>query len=375
MVVKNALKRLATLVDEALMKEERLRDSGEPPAPHAQEGISAQLRKETIPPQPPASLLEEVGVNEADTPLLSAIQSLNSQTAIPLNIHAEIYSLISPHYIQIASPRAIEPELLQPFETGMKEITLMFLASKKIITATVCMIHHAHFLVDTAHSTLCHKPGERLLALFPALPGKQYVLQTMIDEIYTGRLKLRYQDPRYDVRWQLRLISPVLMRLVPPTIITAIAQERTHIVRDILFLPSETPPSQTGSIADRLYQMNTAMVSPHMHLLENVSALPCGIHDISLGGACLALLGEHRSEALLHRVVRLSIPLPDLSENTSQTQYIPFVLEPFGVIRNVKTTAQPWTLHIRFLKRLPAECSLLFEHLEQQYVAQRTPLG
>jgi hypothetical protein len=265
--------------------------------------------------------------------------------------------------------------LLQPFETGAKEMTLIFLTSTKSFPATVHTIHHAHFLVDTAHSTLCHKPGERLLVLFPALPGRHYVLQTIIDEIYHGRLKLRYQDPRYDVRRQLRLTSPVLMRLVPPTIVTAIAQQRTRLVRDISFFPAKTPPHQTGSIADRLYHIDTTIISPHMHLLENVPAFPCGIQDMSLGGACLTLRGEHRREALLHRAVHLSIPLPDLSRSASQAQYMPFVLEPFGVIRNVKTTVRPWTLHIRFLKRLPSACSLLFAHLEQQYLAQRTPLG
>jgi hypothetical protein len=53
---------------------------------------------------------------------------------------------------------------------------------------------------------------------------------------------------------------------------------------------------------------------------------------------------------------------------------MPFVLEPFGVIRNVKTTVQPWALHIRFLTRLSSECSLLFMHSEPQYLAQQTPL-
>jgi hypothetical protein len=32
-------------------------------------------------------------------------------------------------------------------------------------------------------------------------------------------------------------------------------------------------------------------------------------------------------------------------------------------------------LHIRFLKRLPPECDLLFAYLEQRYVKQQTPLG
>jgi hypothetical protein len=43
-----------------------------------------------------------------------------SQTSIPINIHADIYSLIA-NLHQIASPH-IEPELLH-FDTGGKEIT------------------------------------------------------------------------------------------------------------------------------------------------------------------------------------------------------------------------------------------------------------
>ena len=372
MEVKNTLKRWVTLIDEALLKEGENQTSTDTPGAHPAAAASEK------PPEEIAStaLLEDVGIAEADNiPLFSAIQSLGRQTSIPINIHADIYSLITPTYIQIASPRQIEPELLRPFDTGGKEITLVFLASKKAIPATVYTIHHTYFLADTIHSTLCHRPGERLLVLFPTLPGKRYVLQAVIDEIYTGRFKLRYQDPRYDVRRQLRLAMPVLLRLVPPSIVAAIAQERLRIVRDIHIPAQDIIAMEKGSIADRLYHMDTAIVSPHMDLLEQVAALPCGMHDISPGGACLTLQGTPRPEAMLHRVIRLRIPLPDLAANTSQGQYMPFELEPFGVIRNVKTTALPWTLHIRFLKRLPQECDLLFAHLEQRYVEQQTPLG
>jgi hypothetical protein len=78
---------------------------------------------------------------------------------------------------------------------------------------------------------------------------------------------------------------------------------------------------------------------------------------------------------MLHRVVRLHIPLPDLAAHTTTGQYMPFELEPFGVIRHVTTSAPSWTLHIRFVKRLPQECDLLFAHLEQRYAEQQTPLG
>ena len=371
-VSKAGLKRRVTLNDEALLQEEESQTSTDTPEPPPAASTSEKPGEETT----PAALPEDVDVDEADSiPLFSAMQSLSGQASIPIHINADLYSLITPTYIQIASPRHIEPKLLRPFDTGGKEITLVFLANKKAIPATVHTIHHTYFLADTIYSTLSHRPGERLLVLFPTLPGKRYVLQAVIDEIYTGRFKLRYQDPRYDVRRQLRLTTPVLLRLVPPTIVTAIAQERIRIVRDIHIPAQDTLSIEKGSIADRLYLMDTAIVSPHMHLLEQVAALPCGMHDISSGGVCLTLPGTPRPEEMLHRVIRLHIPLPGLAANTSQGQYMPFELEPFGVIRNVKTTALPWTLHIRFLKRLPQECDLLFAHLEQRYMEQQTPLG
>jgi hypothetical protein len=61
---------------------------------------------------------------------------------------------------------------------------------------------------------------------------------------------------------------------------------------------------------------------------------------------------------LLQRVTHLHITLAPLSQHTSHAQYFPFVLEPFGVIRDVKTTFPPWLLHRRFLKRLPQECDV-----------------
>jgi hypothetical protein len=171
------------------------------------------------------------------------------------------------------------------------------------------------------------------------------------------------------VRRQLRLATPVLLRLVPPTIVAAIAQERVRIVRDMHIPAQDTLSIEQGSIADRLYHMDTAIVSPHMHLLAQVAALPCGIRDISPGGVCLTLPGTQRPEEMLHRVILAAHS--DLTTHASQRQYMPFELEPFGVIRNVKTTAQPG-LHILFSN--PTQEGLLFT-LEQRYMEHQTPLG
>ena len=162
--------------------------------------------------------------------------------------------------------------------------------------------------------------GQFLLVLFPALPEKRYVLQAVVDEIYAGRLKLRYQDPRYDMRRQFPLPTPVLLRLVHPTTVNAIAQEQARVVRDTHLLPLATPSTAKGSIADRLYHSDTGLVSPHMHALEETPPIVCGLYDISPGGVCLTFPEGHRPDELLQRVTRLHITLSLLSQHPNQAQ-------------------------------------------------------
>jgi hypothetical protein len=110
-----------------------------------------------------------------------------------------------------------------------------------------------------------------------------------------------------------------------------------------------------------------------MRAVEETPPMACGLYDISPGGTCLTVPQEYRPEELLQRLAYLQITLPSLSPNTNYEQYFPFVLEPFGVIRHVQTAAHPWLLHVRFLKRLPQECDVLFEYVAQHYEAHQTP--
>jgi hypothetical protein len=367
MAAKDALKHWVTLIDNALRKEEKHRRPHHAPVPSPQ-GDSSTTRQEA------ALVAPDVHIDETDTAALrSAIQSLRDHTSMPTDIYADIYGLMAPTDIQITSPRGIEPALLQPFVTGAKEVMLVFLTGKKLTPATVYTMHRTHMLVDMDRSSIGHRLRERLLVLFPALPGRRYVLQAVVDEIYAGRLKLRYQDPRYDIRWRFPLPTPILLRLVHPTIVSAIAQEDARLVRETRLSPLVLPPTAKGSIADRLYQSDTMLVSPHMRDLEDTPPIACGLFDISPGGICLTCPEEHDPEALQQRVTRLQITLAPLAPHPTQGQYFPFILEPFGVIRNVKTTSRPWLLHIRFLKRLPQECDVLFEYVAQHYATQQTP--
>jgi hypothetical protein len=375
MAAKDALKHWITLIDNALHKAEKRQCPKHTPAPPTQED-PRPTRREAAPSLalPTTPLTQDVHVDEADTATLhSAIQSLRDHTSKPLDIAADIYALIAPTDIQIPSPHDIEPALLQPFETGAKDVLLIFLTGKRLTPATVHALYHTHMLVDMDQSCRSHRLRERLLVLFPALPGRRYVLQAVVSEIYAGRLKLRYQDPRYDIRRQCSLPTPILLRLVHPATVSAMAQKHVRLVRETHLSPLALPPTVKGCIADRLYQGETGLVSPHMRALEDAPPIVCGLYDISPGGVCLTCPEEHRPDELLQRVTRLHITLAPLSQHTKQAQYFPFVLEPFGVIRDVKTTSPPWLLHLRFLKRLPRECDVLFEYVTQHYATQPTP--
>ena len=375
MAAKDALKHWLTLIDQALLKEEKRRLPNHTPVPAASGDTSMTRPEAGSPPNTPATLLAgDVHIDETDTTTLrNALQSLRGHASMPINTYMNIYALIAPTDIQITSPHAMAPALLQPFETGAKKVMLVFLTGKKITPATVHTLHRTHMFVDMDQSSLGHRLRERLLVLFPALPERRYVLQAVVDEIYAGRLKLRYQDPRYDIRWQFSLPTPILLRLVHPTTVSAIAQDHARLMRDTHIASLALPTAVKGSIADRLYQKDTPRLSPHMHAVEEAPAIACGLYDISPGGVCLTCAAEQRSEELLQRVARLQITLPPLPQHTNQAQYFPFVLEPFGVIRHVQTTSRPWLLHMRFLKRLPRECDVLFEYVAQHYATQQTP--
>jgi hypothetical protein len=354
MPIKTTLKHWIATLDEAL-----LQDLG-PDDPTPVPGLEA----------------EDTSVQEPATAFpQDHTQPLASKRSLSLDTQVDIAALFSPTSVQIASPHAMDAQLLQPFETGAKAVLLLFPSNRKIIPATLQAIRPAYLLVDTPHSTVFHRPGEHALVIFPALPQKRYVLQTTIDAVYVGRFKMRYQGPRYDVRRQFRLAAPVLLRVLPLAVVTAIEQRQTRLVREIGMAAAASPPTPGGRLLDHLYERNAAVVSPAMQLLANAPALLCDLWDISVGGVCLFLRGGQRSEELLHRLVWLRIALPYAAADHTDAAYLPATLEPLGIVRGVRATAQACTLHLRFLKRLPEEYAALLASLEQRFVEQQSPLA
>jgi hypothetical protein len=267
----------------------------------------------------------------------------------------------SPSHVQINTPQRIPQELRRPFEVGRAKIQLVVTASQERLPAMVAMIGETSLVADTDASTLWRKPGEKVLVVFP-LPRQSYVLQTVIEGVAVQQLTLRYQDPRYDVRRHVPLASPAILRLIPPATVEAIKRRQVRLVRGI-----SQPAAGTGNkqvIADRLHSKKTADPSVMLPCPQDTTALTCDLKDLSPGGMALTTAASPPVETLTHSLICVQLALPGVSGQPFEPDDPHLILDLLGVIRHVESTSVPWTIHIRFLARLPEDYAAYFERLE-----------
>ena len=279
---------------------------------------------------------------------------------IAFEIGEDIRLFLSPSNIQINSPDHIEDALLQPFRTKHKPILLLSPHNSKVMSATLHTVERTYLMAELEHSTFMRKPGEMLLVVFPVLPQRHYVLQTTVEAVYFGQLKLQYQDPRYDRRWSMPLAIPVTVQGAPMEIMIALAHRQGHLVREMTLAPSQPNGTRQGDLADRLYESDALESCLAMGGGDASPPLTGSLKDLSLGGACVTLADLPQPDELLQRVILLRMTLPRIPLDTTSLQ---LMLQPLGIVRNVRTTVSPATLHIRFLQRLPKEMEPLFEAL------------
>ena len=284
----------------------------------------------------------------------------------PVNAYGSIDTLISPNYVQILSPHHLEPAILEPFAHGQRQVKLIFAQDRVVMTATIESIHDTYLFVQTPNSTLFRKVDEPLLMSIPTQPDKSHILHLTVAEVFTQRLKLGYQDPRHEVRRQLRLQSPVLLRRSPPTVVSALSQQQTHVMRTTTWPSQDSEPAFPQRLIDGIYDTGSRVPSSYGTLLEPGPALACDLRDISMGGACLVAPGSHAAEDLLYRLVFLHILLPELRSAPPGLPSAPVTLDMFGVIRGVRSSDQSHTLHTRFLGPLPPIFGPYLEQLEHQ---------
>lgn len=284
------------------------------------------------------------------------------QRLIPLHLGEELQTLLYPSNRLLYSPHTIAPALLQPFQEGAKELLLINTQNGKTFPATLKALHSSYLIADTQHSMFRRKPGEAILVVFPLALQQHYVLQTTIHKVYAFRLELEYQDPRYDVRHTIPLHHPVTLSPIPTTMVKALEQQQGRLMRHIAMAPRTAQGTVRHSITDVFYPSETA---PHVAPPGREGpAVLCKLHDISLGGACLAVSDPVIGEALTNRLVQLTMALPQATQTLPDWAQVSLTLQVLGVVRGASNAAAPKALHIRFLKRLLPEVDSLFWHLE-----------
>ncbi|RMF85459.1 MAG: hypothetical protein D6736_17255 [Nitrospinota bacterium] len=283
-----------------------------------------------------------------------------------VEIDAEIRTLLSTASVYIDSPRRIAPSLLQPFYTQSKQLFLIVTRHGRIVPASLDTWTQNRLVVDVRQSMPFLKTGDRVLIIFPVLPDRQYVLQTWVEDRSFSRLTLRYQDPRYETRWQVELLEPVIVHQAPPEVASAVEQRRLRILRQMSFDPDRLAEATGGYMTDTLCKTSIPEPSPYMTFLQETPPLFCELKNISLGGLCLAVPPKEEQSGIgMSRLVSLHFSLP-LWTDDAKPEMLSLTL--LGAIRNVQTASRPWTLHIAFLKRLPTAFTSLFERLESLFL-------
>lgn len=293
----------------------------------------------------------------------------------PIVLEQVLPFLLSSANVQIDKPQRIAEALLKPFQDQAKELLLVLSQSKRLVTASLAAVQEGYLLADTPQAALFTAyRGELLLAIFPVLPTQRYILQTWVDEVYLDRLKLRYQDPRYDRRWKFQVAAAAALYVAPPEFFSLIEQQQVQLTREVMGRVEEIHATGEGGIIDSVTVLPQAAQSYAHPLFEAVTPLSCSLRDISLGGVCLAIEGQAQPEALANQMLQLHLTLPGIASKRHEQARIPIRLCLLGVIRHVNTTHRPWTLHIRFLRRLPGELDMLFEAMERRFLATKRPL-
>ena len=278
---------------------------------------------------------------------------------VPLELHAEIDTLLHPSNHLIDSPRRMTPAQLQPFLHGGTALRLVF-PDKTVRPGLLRSLHPTFLIAETTGAVERQQTGSLVLVVFPIASRPHYVLQTVIQDHSAARLHLAYGDSRYDARHRVQLAAPVALYLVPPTLGPALRSQQIRIVRDLYGPPTGTFPGDGGAITEPPCVTEQEGAASDILYGREASAQACLLHDISLGGVCLALPTVRQAEVLRSRLVYLDIHIPLAQSMRSGDGDVTLRLQLFGLIRSVRTAPAPGTLHIRFLKRLPAELDACF---------------
>jgi hypothetical protein len=121
-----------------------------------------------------------------------------------------------------------------------------------------------------------------------------------------------------------------------------------------------------GSIVDSACGASPESQAAALSLFEADARLHGDIHDISLGGARVALSWRPPRDHVMSRVVQLDFGLPRVASDAGGPDWMPLRLRLLGLVRDFRETRDACTVHVRFLQRLPNELNVRFEALDRR---------
>jgi hypothetical protein len=261
--------------------------------------------------------------------------------------------LASPN-VQVNTPRRIPAALLKPFQQQLQDVVLLPRQRRHGIPATLAVIHDTYLVADTPQAvSLMGYTAEVLLVIFPVLPTQNYVVQTWIDNLYLDRVKLRYQDPRYDRRWNFPGVITGTLRVVPPAVATAVTQAG-GLTRDMTGLSRQGAAGGAAAITEMLTPPEQLAPDEAAAWAEASPPLPCRLRDLSLGGVGLTVQGTPPPELDVQGLVQLDLTVPGRAATEPAQAWHPVHLCLYGAVRRINMAPRMWTVHLRFLQRLPA---------------------
>jgi hypothetical protein len=280
--------------------------------------------------------------------------------ALPLEFGDDMRLLLSPEYIQIDSPQRLDESFLKLFRMGYKKALLLNPLNGEIASGSLDDVQSDYLIANTATSTAFQQCGNSLLVVFPFLPKRQFVVQTVVDEIDGSKIRLRYQDPRCGIRWTLASAQEISLHIATAELTLFFAKQQVRSVREMTL---SCDPSGNGQNLHIIDIPQVADSSAHLNAIQcfhSDPAIVCDLVNISLGGAGLSGHGICNRDELLHQLIRLDIPLRPLALGRASLQ---LRLQPFAVVHGFHAMGQSYQLNVQFLKQLPQELTAFFELL------------
>ncbi len=262
--------------------------------------------------------------------------TINESSLEVINLREKL-RLFSVENRQIDSPYRIKTEVLNEFRNRSRAINLMT-TDKRLLVSKV--IHFDDkFLYVRIPMGFRIEPGESVIVRFPA-DENNYILQTLVHQIKTPVLCLRFLDPRKDRRYQApenhQIIYSIMGNDEPILFDKRLYVLRKTIVEDDYSISLEELIGRFDGFNEK-----GEMIFRDIKRYTPVETMEGELINISRGGAMIAVHDEKiRKQSLIF--TESTIELPDNKDMFCR-------LRLFGYVCNNNPDN---TICIRFLKRI-----------------------